>query len=261
MTKTTFYRLLTELSARPWISRGAGAFAKSSLSKGMIRGFAKAYQIPLAEAEHAVDHYPTLNAFFTRRLKPGARLIDGEASTIVSPVDAQITAKGVIADGLMLQVKGQTYTIDELLDGSERAEKYKRGYFFVLYLSPRDYHRIHVPVTGTIVEKQPIAGRVYPVNHMAMTNVPQVLSRNYRIASYIKHDNGEVAVVKVGALNVASIQFVEDLHDQVNKGDELAYFEFGSTIVLLMQEGTFSPRADLLIGSRVKMGEGLGITL
>lgn len=260
MPKTTFYRLLTELSSRPWISRGAGALAKASLSKGMIRSFAKAYQIPVEEAEYEVDQYPTLNAFFTRRLKSGARPIDKETSVLVSPVDAQITAKGVIADGLMLQVKGQTYTIDELLNGSERAEKYKQGYFFVLYLSPRDYHRIHVPVTGTIVEKQPITGRVYPVNHMAMTNVPQVLSRNYRIASYIKHDKGEVAVVKVGALNVASIQFVDDLPDHVNKGDELAYFEFGSTVVLLMEEGTFLPRADLLLGSRVRMGEALGTT-
>jgi phosphatidylserine decarboxylase len=258
MLKTTFYRLLTELSSRPWLSRAAGKLATSTVSKTWIKSFAKTYRIPVEEAEHSLDQYPTLNAFFTRRLKSGARPVDADSQTIVSPVDAQITAKGVIADGLLLQVKGQTYTIDELLSGNERAEKYKKGYFFVLYLSPRDYHRIHVPLDGTIVEKHVMAGKVYPVNHMAMTNVPQVLSRNYRIASYIESGKGEVAVVKVAALNVASIQFVDGLQDVVKKGDELAYFEFGSTIVLLFEEGMFSPRTDLLLGGRIKMGEALG---
>jgi phosphatidylserine decarboxylase len=258
MPRSTFYRLLTELSSQTWLSKSAGAFAKSKWSKGFISHFAKTYKIPVEEAEFPLASYPTLNAFFTRRLKPAAREIDHKPTSVISPVDALITAKGVIADGLMLQIKGQTYTIEQLLNGNKRLEKYRNGYFFVLYLSPRDYHRIHVPVTGEIVEIETVAGRVYPVNHTAMTHVPQVLSRNYRITSYIAHDKGEVAVVKVAALNVASIQLVEEVGKPLKKGDELAYFEFGSTVVLCMEDNTFQPRTDLLLGSKVKMGEALG---
>jgi phosphatidylserine decarboxylase len=253
-----FFQLLTQLSSRKFISKTAGFLACSGISRRWIPAFAKAYNIPVEEAEFSMNQYKTLNAFFTRRLKPGARPVDADPNTIVSPVDAEVTACGVITAGLMLEIKGQTYAIDELLNGAKRQNKFHSGYFYVLYLSPRDYHRIHVPATGEIVETEEIAGKVYPVNHASMTNVKQVLSRNYRIATYIQHAKGELAVVKVAALNVASIQFVDGLQSQVNKGDELAYFEFGSTVVLLAEQNTYQPLASVGVGSRVKMGEVLG---
>lgn len=251
-------RLMTELSSRKFISRLTGTLAKSSLSRRWIPRFAAVYKIPVEEAEKRLDEYGSLNEFFTRRLKPGRRPIDDSAQAIVSPVDALITACGTIEDGLLLQIKGQDYTLDELLNGSPRASQYRHGYYWVLYLSPTDYHRIHSPCEGDIVESEHIPGRVYPVNDFGLKHMKRVLSRNERLVTYIRHSIGEVAVVKVGALNVSSIRYVEPLPKQLDRGGELAYFEFGSTVVLLTEDGTLEPRANLKVGDKVRMGERIG---
>ncbi|MDQ1912254.1 archaetidylserine decarboxylase [Paenibacillus sp. GD4] len=256
--KRSLFRLLTELSSRKTISRMTGAFAKSKLSRGFIPQFAKTYGIPVEDAEKSLHEYASLNDFFTRRLKTGLRPIHTAPGAMVSPVDALITGMGPIQEGLILNVKGQDYTIDELLNHSPRMVNYKNGFFYVLYLSPTDYHRIHTPVSGIIVEKEHIPGKVYPVNDFGLRFMRRVLSRNERLVTYMQHEGGEVAVVKVGALNVASIRYVDPLPDRLERGDELAYFEFGSTIVLLTETATFESRADLKVGSKVKMGEALG---
>jgi phosphatidylserine decarboxylase len=251
-------RMMTELSSRKFVSQITGRFAKSSLSRRWISRFAAMYKIPVEEAEKALGEYRSLNEFFTRRLKPGKRPIDQSASALVSPVDAKITGCGVIKNGMLLQVKGQDYTIEELLNGSPRLSQYRNGYFWVLYLSPTDYHRIHSPCEGEIVETEHIPGRVYPVNEFGLTSMKRVLSRNERLVTYIRNDVGETAVVKVGALNVSSIKYVEPMPRTPGRGDELAYFEFGSTIVLLTEDGTLRPRPDLKTGDQVRMGEKLG---
>lgn len=251
-------RMMTELSSRKFVSRMTGRFAKSSLSRRWIARFAAMYKIPVEDAEKNIEDYRSLNEFFTRRLKPGKRPIDQSAGSLVSPVDAKITGCGVIKDGLILQVKGQDYTVEELLNGSPRLSQYLNGYYWVLYLSPTDYHRIHSPCEGEIVETEHIAGRVYPVNEFGLTSMRRVLSRNERLVTYIRNEIGEVAVVKVGALNVSSIKFVEPMPQTLERGDELAYFEFGSTIVLLTEDGTLHPRSDLNTGDKVRMGEKLG---
>lgn len=251
-------RMMTELSSRKFISRLAGRFAKSSLSRRWISRFASMYNIPVEEAEKRLEEYSSLNDFFTRRLKPGKRPIDRSDNALVSPVDAKITACGVVEDGLLLRVKGQDYSLKELLNDSPRLSQYLQGYFWVLYLSPTDYHRIHSPCDGEIVESEHIPGRVYPVNDFALTCMRCVLSRNERLVTFIRHDIGEVAVVKVGALNVSSIKYVEPEPKELERGQELAYFEFGSTIVLLTEDGTMLPRTDLKTGDRVRMGEKLG---
>lgn len=257
--KHSLLRMMTELSSRKFISRITGNIAKSAWSRRWIPKFAKAYRIPVEEAEKKLEEYRSLNEFFTRRLKPGSRPVDDTAGALVSPVDAKITACGTIEDGLMLQVKGQDYTVDELLNGSPRVAQYRHGYYWVLYLSPTDYHRIHSPCEGEVVETEHVPGRVYPVNEFGLTKMRRVLSRNERLVSYVRHEIGEVAVVKVGALNVSSIKYVEPRPSKLSRGQELAYFEFGSTIVLLTQDGTLSPRRDLKVGDRVRMGERLGI--
>lgn len=252
------FRLLTELSSRKAISRATGAFAKSKASRRLIPWFAKTYGIRVEEAEQPVSNYGSLNEFFTRRLKPGLRPVDAAPNALVSPVDALITGMGPVRQGLLLQVKGQDYTVEELLNQSPRTVNYKDGFFFVLYLSPTDYHRIHSPVSGKILEKEHIPGKVYPVNDFGLTHMKRVLSRNERLVTYIRHEFGEVAVAKVGALNVSSIQYVTPLPDQLERGGELAYFEFGSTVVLLTENGTFEPKHGLAVGSKVRMGEALG---
>jgi phosphatidylserine decarboxylase len=252
------FRLMTELSSRKWISQTTGRFAKSSASRRLIPRFAKTYGIRLEDAEKDIREYRSLNEFFTRKLKPGLRPIDQNPEVLVSPVDAVITGAGLIEDGSLLNVKGQDYTLEELLNRSPRTVNYENGYYFVLYLSPTDYHRIHSPVTGKVIEKEHIPGKVYPVNEFGLRHMKRVLSRNERLITYISHGNEEIAVVKVGALNVSSIQYVDPLPDQLERGGDLAYFEFGSTVVLLMETGTFEPRTDLTVGKQVKMGEALG---
>ncbi|GAA4855024.1 hypothetical protein GCM10023310_37430 [Paenibacillus vulneris] len=224
----------------------------------MIPRFAKIYGIPVQDAEKHLSEYASLNDFFTRRLKSGLRPVDTAEHTLVSPVDAAITGMGPIEEGLIVNVKGQDYTVEELLNFSPRTVNYKNGFYFVLYLSPTDYHRIHTPIDGNIIEKEHVPGKVYPVNEFGLRQMRRVLSRNERLITYMQHEGGEVAVVKVGAMNVSSIQYVKPLPNTLQRGDELAYFEFGSTVVLLMESDTFLSRSDLHVGSKVKMGEALG---
>lgn len=253
------FRLMTELSSRKWVSRITGRFAKSAVSRGLIPRFAKTYGIRIEDAEKHVSEYASLNDFFTRRLKKkGLRPIDPDQSVVISPVDALITGIGPIVEGEMMNIKGQDYTVQELLNQSPRTVNYRNGTYIVLYLSPTDYHRIHAPVTGQIIEKELISGKVYPVNEFGLTQMTRVLSRNVRLVTYVQQEFGELAIVKVGALNVSSISYVEPLGSRIERGQELAYFEFGSTVVLLMESGIFAPRPDLKAGSKVKVGEGLG---
>lgn len=252
------FRLLTELSSQKWLSRLTGLFAKSSVSRHLIPRFSRMYGINPADAEKSLEQYASLNDFFTRRLKAGLRPIDSSEQSIISPVDAKVTGIGIIQDGLLVNVKGQDYTIEELLNRSPRTVNYKNGFYMVLYLSPTDYHRIHSPVSGSIVEKEHVPGKVYPVNEFGMRRMKRTLSRNERLITYIAHDRAEIAVVKVGAMNVSSIRYAEPLNNKLNKGDELAYFEFGSTVVLLMESGVFRPRPDLMLNSKVRMGENIG---
>ncbi|MFD2670623.1 archaetidylserine decarboxylase [Marinicrinis sediminis] len=252
------FKLLTELSSRKWISQLTGKFAKSSFSKRLIPRFAKSYGINIEEAEKSMDQYASLNDFFTRRLKPGSRPIHPDPASLISPVDAIVTGKGVIQEGQLFNIKGQDYDLEELLNHSPRMINYIHGYFYVLYLSPTDYHRIHAPVEGTILEKDRIKGKVYPVHDFSLTHMNKVLSRNERVVTYMQHACGEVAVVKVGALNVASIQYTDHLQPQVERGGELAYFEFGSTVVLLTENGTLQPDDNIQVGDKVKLGTHLG---
>ncbi len=252
-------RSMTELTSRKWISRITGAFAQSTASKWFIPRFAKIYGIIVDEAEKPISQYRTLNEFFTRKLKEGARTIHTDVSSLVSPVDALITGVGTITNGTILNVKGQDYTIEELLNKSPRTANYMNGYYVVLYLSPTDYHRIHTPVAGEVVEREHILGKVYPVNDFGLRQMTRVLSRNERLITYIQHNAGETAVVKVGAMNVSSIKYVQPITDTVAKGQDLAYFEFGSTVVLLMEDGSFTPHESLKLGVKVKMGEPLGL--
>ncbi|MUT65870.1 archaetidylserine decarboxylase [Paenibacillus sp. NEAU-GSW1] len=254
----SFFRAMTELSSRKWISALTGRFAQSTASRIFIKKFANMYGIKIEEAEKPLHEYRTLNEFFTRRLKPGARTIDSGSDSLASPVDALVTGAGPVDAGTILNIKGQDYTVDQLLNQSPRKENYMNGYCMVLYLSPTDYHRIHSPVKGLIVEREHVPGKVYPVNDFGLTRMRHVLSRNERLITYIQHEKGEAAVVKVGAMNVSSIRYIDPAQQSADRGGELACFAFGSTVVLLLEDGTFEPRADLKVGLKVRMGERLG---
>nr|WP_248924212.1 archaetidylserine decarboxylase [Paenibacillus hamazuiensis] len=258
MKSQHFLRLLTELTSYKWSSRLIGSFTKTKTSRLLIPWYSKTYAICNEEAEKPVSAYRSLNDFFTRRLKSGLRPVDPYTASLVSPVDATVTEIGRIHDNLSIRVKGQEYKVGELLGRSIIPGNFNGGFFIILYLSPADYHRIHSPVSGFIRETAHIPGKAYPVNEFGLKHMRKVLKRNERLITYMQHRYGILSIVKVGAMNVCSIKYTEPLSLRLNKGDEFAYFEFGSTIILLMENEPFEFRSGLGLGSRVRVGEPLG---
>ncbi|RAL25428.1 phosphatidylserine decarboxylase [Lujinxingia litoralis] len=241
------------------------------------RSFAELAGINMAEGEHGPGQYDSLNAYFTRRLRAGARHIESDQpDTLVSPVDGRIGAFGNINAGTLLQAKGRTYRLLDLVDSAERAEAFDGGSFMTIYLSPRDYHRIHAPVAGQVDEVSYIPGYLFPVNPFAVRNIDELFAVNERLISYLETEKlGRIGVVKVGATCVGRIGLAfdgfetngtfrrredftprEELH--VDHGDELGVFNLGSTVILLISEPDFRFREDLRFGDVVRLGQSLG---
>ncbi|MGG1660979.1 archaetidylserine decarboxylase [Brevibacillus sp. NRS-1366] len=252
------FHTLTELTSHKWSSKLIGSFTKTRASRWLLPLYSRAYGIRIEDAEKPLKAYQSLNEFFIRRLKDGLRPINQNSAALVSPVDATVTGIGRIDDKRTIHVKGQNYTTDELLGSGSTFNRYHEGFFIVLYLSPSDYHRVHSPVTGTILAKIHILGRTYPVNEFGLKHMSKVLSRNERLITYMGHLYGILSLVKVGAMNVSSIKYTNSLVTHLNKGDELAYFEFGSTVVLLVENGAFEFLQELCVGTQVRVGEPLG---
>ncbi len=243
-----------------------------------IRQFAKLFDINLAEASHSEpDHYKTFNQFFTRTLKDGAREISSAAHQFCSPVDGRVSQLGAINDGTIVQAKGHSYTVADLLGARpEDVSPFTNGSFATLYLSPRDYHRIHMPLSGDLCSMHYIPGRLFSVAPHTVRVVPRLFARNERVVTIFNTDAGKVAMVLVGAINVAAIETVwaglitpptqtqiiykdyEASSCKLQKGEEMGRFNMGSTVILLMQNGSF--RADLNAGDPVQMGQFLGNT-
>ena len=244
----------------------------------LLGRFARASGINLPEAEFPLLDYPSLQALFTRRLKAGVRPQDAAVPGFVnSPVDGRIIASGRIQSGTAIQAKGLPYSIAELLKHDPDAARFEGGHFLTLYLSPKDYHRIHVPVVGRVTAVSHVEGELWPVNDASTGHVPRLYERNRR-ASWTATGTGaceglEVAAVLVGATHVGGVVvdarwlggrslprdggFAVDNLPCV-QGDDLGTFEFGSTVVLLIggpRAGDWSPqRTD----GDVKMGQRLG---
>lgn len=243
-----------------------------------IRQFAKLFDINLAEASHSEpDHYKTFNQFFTRTLKDGAREISSAAHQFCSPVDGRVSQLGAINDGTIVQAKGHSYTVADLLGARpEDVSPFTNGSFATLYLSPRDYHRIHMPLSGDLCSMHYIPGRLFSVAPHTVRVVPRLFARNERVVTIFNTDAGKVAMVLVGAINVAAIETVwaglitpptqtqiiykdyEASSCKLQKGEEMGRFNMGSTVILLMQNGSF--RADLNAGDPVQIGQFLGNT-
>ncbi len=232
-------------------------FSRSTASRRLIPGFARVYQINQEEMEKEIGEYGSLHDFFIRRLKPGRRIADQDPRALVSPVDAVLEDVGPIENGHLFQVKGKTYSVSEMLGSEEAAEGYMGGTYMVLYLSPTNYHRIHSPVTGSILKQWVLGKRSYPVNKLGLKYGREPLSKNYRMISEMGFDGGKLALIKVGAMFVNSIETVHK-GDTLEKGEEMAYFSFGSTIVLLLPAGSVKLDEGLAVPKAVKVGERLG---
>ncbi|MDO6445022.1 archaetidylserine decarboxylase [Colwellia sp. 1_MG-2023] len=244
------------------LSRLVGKFAAAEagwLTTRAIRSFIKAYDINMSEAKlKNAEDFKTFNDFFTRELDDGARTIDDNNMTLCYPVDGAISQQGDIIDGQLIQAKGFNYSLTSLLGGdSATAAPFQGGKFSCIYLAPKDYHRIHMPMSGTLREMIYVPGELFSVNPLTANNVPGLFARNERVVTIFDTEHGQLAMVLVGATIVASIEttwagtitppagkdifrwtYPADGIDAIrlNKGDEMGRFKLGSTVV-----ATFSP--------------------
>ncbi|NVJ00624.1 phosphatidylserine decarboxylase [Myxococcus sp. AM009] len=240
-----------------------------------MRAFAKAYDVDMEEAEHSFDHYPTFAQFFTRGLKPGLRPVDAGEKVVVSPVDGRVSQVGYSDHGRCLQAKGIEYTVDELLGDAEAARPFHGGAWTTIYLSPRDYHRIHAPLGGTITGYAYIPGEFWPVNPASVKNKQSLFCVNERLVTYLDTVAGKCAVVKVGATCVSRIKAAYDevtthtgqpgkVHRYgaampVEKGGELGRFEMGSTVILLFEPKRVTWDESLQEEAVVRLGKRIGV--
>jgi len=245
-----------------------------------IKRIASHYGVNMEEAiDSDINAYPSFNHFFTRALKPGVRTIASNAGDIACPADGAVSQAGNITDGNIIQAKGQSYTAVDLLGGDEqRAAPFKNGKFTTIYLSPKDYHRLHMPLDGTLREMIHVPGRLFSVNAATANSVPRLFARNERVVAIFDTEIGPMALVLVGAIFVASIETVwhgevtpptatsiqtwqyKDDAPQLKRGEELGRFNMGSTIIALFGENAMNWEEAFVAGEKVQLGEKIGHT-
>ncbi len=281
------------------ISRWAGRFAAlrlpGPLQRAELRLFARWAGVDLAEAAEPLDAYPSLQAFFSRSLREGARPLEGDAHALTSPCDGSWGAAGRIDAGSLLQAKGRTYRVRDLLGDVDIADGYEGGFFATFYLSPRDYHRFHTPTAGRFRRLDYWPGGLWPVNHVGLHAVDALFASNERICAYLEpegvvesdvayevvgaitseHVRSAIAMVAIGATMVGSVRLAFDAlttnrprasqesrdlgsrSPYFERGAEWGHFEFGSTIVMLIAPDSFDLHAQP-IGTSLRLGEVIG---
>ncbi|MBQ0721549.1 MAG: phosphatidylserine decarboxylase [Gammaproteobacteria bacterium] len=272
----TLFCLFQKVVPQHKLSRliGKVAEAKTPWLKNMLINQAiRTYKIDLSIAEHdQAEQYSTFNEFFTRSLKPGARPVCSQADAVVSPADGVLSQFGHINNDQFIQAKGQSYSTSSLLGKDDTlAAEFSGGSFATIYLSPSDYHRVHMPWDGKLIETRYIPGKLFSVNQATANGIPKLFARNERLICLFETNRGKMAVILVGAMLVAGIEtrwqhhYSPSTHAIVKfssqeisfeRAEELGRFKFGSTVVLLFNESlAFDKR--LAKGNKVLMGEGL----
>ena len=241
----------------------------------LIRRVVRAYGVDLDEAAQPdADAYAHFDAFFTRALKPGARPLDPAADALLCPADGRISQAGAITAGRIVQAKGRDYSAAELLGDATAARCYDAGSFVNVYLSPRDYHRVHMPCAGSLQETMHIPGRLFSVAPAAVAGVDRLFARNERLVCHFEGARGPFVVVMVGALLVSGISTAWDASvvppyarrirrrrhagPQLAAGAEMAQFHMGSTVIVLFPGGGATLDAELRPEHTVRMGQRLG---
>lgn len=243
-----------------------------------IRLIIRLYGVNIGEAKVAdIDQYASFNQFFTRELKEGMRPIAAETNAIACPADGAVSQAGAISDGRIFQAKGHSYSALELLGGdAERAKAFENGNFATIYLSPKDYHRLHMPVAGTLKEMIHVPGRLFSVNAATVGAVPNLFARNERVVCTFDTEAGPMALILVGAIFVSSVETVwhgvvtpptisetrawqyRDDAPRLEKGEEMGRFNMGSTIIVLFGKDSMAWNGDFLAGKSVRLGEMIG---
>jgi phosphatidylserine decarboxylase len=241
----------------------------------LIGTIVRNYGVNMAEAAQpdplAYQHF---NAFFTRKLRPDARQADADASTLLCPADGRISHSGAIVDGRIFQAKGQDYSAAELLGDEAAAAPYRDGSFATVYLSPRDYHRVHMPLKGTLKETVHVPGRIFSVAPFAVAAIPRLFARNERLVCHFEGEHGPFVLVMVGAILVSSVATVWDglvippyassirrksfagQNITLDRFAEMARFNMGSTVILLLPQGNaaldaMEPQQHVLVGQKI----------
>ncbi|HET9819703.1 MAG TPA: archaetidylserine decarboxylase [Rhodanobacteraceae bacterium] len=241
----------------------------------LIRRVVRACGVDMTEAAQTDPRaYETFNAFFTRALRMGTRHADGDADTVVSPADGTISQIGNIDEGRILQAKGRHYTVAELVADEALAENYREGCFATIYLSPRDYHRVHMPLGGELVETLHVPGRLFSVAPGPVAGIPRLFARNERLICHFHGSRGPFVVALVGAMLVSGITTVWSgpevppyaramtRRDWRGRGirlarfAEMARFEMGSTVIVLLPwpgrlDRTFASESQVQVGQRL----------
>ena len=279
----TFLFLLTQYCLPQHIlSRLVGKLAAWQaprwLKHRLIRWFINKNDIDLSIAEKtSIDDYPTFNAFFIRRVQPALRPIDAE-DVIVSPADGVISQMGHIDGTTLLQAKNIHYSLTSLLaNDAELINAFNNGAFATIYLSPRDYHRVHMPFCGKLIRSIYVKGKLFSVNATMVSKLPNLFTRNERLINVFATEIGTMAVIMIGAMLVAGIHTVWQgkvtpnrlapicdwrYHEQnivLQKGIELGYFNFGSTVITLLPPQTATWLDSLQPGKTIKFGQALSL--
>lgn len=272
--------VITSLKVLPqhWMSAMMGRVAALPAPTVAVRGFGRVFGVDFDEVKEPIESFRSVQSFFVRELKDGARPVDAAADAFVSPCDGRWGAAGVVDGDTALQLKGRSYSVRMLLHDDEKARLFDGGTYATLYLSPRDYHRFHCPVDGEVVGVRYVPGALWPVNGAGLAHVDGLFTKNERVIAWLrpKHDpSALIAMIAVGATMVGKVRVAFDDAVTTNvanpdvtvrsydppialkKGEEWGRFEFGSTIVLLGTKGAF----DLDIqpqGTPLKLGARIG---
>lgn len=270
--------LAQHIAPQHLISRVLGRLASNSapwLKDRLIAQFVKTFDVDLSEAARSVEEFETFNDFFTRELREGARPIADPARFIACPADGAISQIGAIDSAQIMQAKGRSYSVSALLGQDYNAAKrYENGSFATIYLSPRDYHRVHMPAAGALQSTAYVPGKLFSVNQETASGVDALFARNERLVCHFDGPAGSFASVMVGAMIVAGIDTVWNnrfqtharsvVHEDfaaglvsLDAGDEMGRFYLGSTVILLFEPGRVAWMEDLQPGSPVRMGQKL----
>ena len=275
-------RTTWRMAPKGLISRVIGWGARRELPRrlqtSVLRSYARAYRLDPSEAEHPIDRYGSLQAFFTRRLAAGLRPMPADEGLAVAPSDGTICAAGLATAGKLLEAKGSLFTLQALLADDALAATFTGGPYLVIYLSPRDYHRVHFPVGGKVVSWSHIPGQLFPVGSRSVKREPGLFARNERFVTIIEGPAGRCAVVMVAAVGVGHITASYDaevaMHDggcaagtvrrrsfdvppAIERGQELGVFNLGSTTVTIFEPGRVELH-NLVSNVQIKMGSPVG---
>ena len=264
---------LLRVLPRQGITRVMGRLADARLHPAVadvvVGLYVRVYQVDLGETQPPAGSFASFDAFFTRALRDGVRPACADADALVSPADGRLEDTGPVHAGGKLRIKGRDYAVADLVGDPAEAARYEGGQFAIVYLSPRDYHRVHAPVAGSVTRVRSLAGDYYPVNSIGERHVPSLFSTNRRVAIVLDTaSRGRVTVVMVGAMIVGRITVSAiDARDvplgdhviapprPVSCGEEIGMFHLGSTAVVFVEKGRALPFRSG--GEKIRMGEPL----